>query len=86
MDTEQAEWGIGIAYDPGPRIWRWLFNRPAPNALMPLCHAVDDVLQANPEFAHSVEWWHEAHEGESTPHNVGRPKRIRGSISSPVVH
>lgn len=57
----EAEWGIGVSYDPGFNLLKRLFHRPAEGGLLRVATAIDAALKGEPSIR-QVEWWRE------TPH------------------
>ena len=54
--ADEAEWGIGIAYDPGLDLFKRLFHRPREADSLRVSAAVDAALKADPSIR-EVEWW-----------------------------
>ena len=64
--ADEAEWGIGISYDPGFNLRKRLFHRPREENLRRVSAAVDAALRANASIR-QIEWWLDApHRGSST--------------------
>lgn len=64
---DEAEWGIGVAYDPGFNLRKRLFHRPRDQDLLRVAVAVDAALKGDPAIRR-VEWWlEEPHRAPASP-------------------
>lgn len=64
--ADEAEWGIGISYDPGFNLRQRLFHRPREEDLRRVSTAVDAALRAHASIR-QIEWWLDVpHRGSST--------------------
>jgi hypothetical protein len=68
IGQDEAEWLVGVAYDPGLSITRRLFHKPKVQDLLALTRNVDHVLQSSAGDVRRIEWWHEPQTGTPTAH------------------